>query len=223
MTLRPTTGLFKNRKDAAEKLAHALGKYRNTNALVLGIPRGGAETAYYVAKYLNAELALVITRKLGYPFNPEAAFGAVAEDGSVYISETARETITTDEMNDVLEQERVEIQRRIQKLRRNKPLPNLKGRTVIITDDGIATGATVLATIALCKKSKSGKIVVAAPIASRQINNILSNEVDDVIILEMPSFYTSVSQGYEDFYNLTDHEALAFVDKWEKEHLIHPD
>ena len=214
--------MFKNRRDAAEKLAHALDKYRNTNPLVLGIPRGGAETAYYVAKYLKAELALVITRKLGYPFNPEAAFGAVAEDGSVYISETGRHTITTDEMNDVLEEQKLEIQRRIQKLRRNKPLPNLKGRTVIITDDGIATGATLLATIALCKKSKAGKIVVAAPIAGQRINDILSEEVDDVIILEKPSLYGAVSQGYEDFYNLTEEEALAFVDKWEKEHSIHP-
>lgn len=214
--------MFKNRKDAAEKLAHALDRYRNTNALVLGIPRGGAETAYYVAKYLKAELALVITRKLGYPINPEAAFGAVAEDGSMYISETARQTITTAEMNDVLEQQKLEIQRRIEKLRRNKPLPNLKGRTVIITDDGIATGATILATIALCKRSEAGKIVVAAPIAGKRINDVLSEKVDDVIILETPRFYRAVSQGYEDFYNLTDEEALAFVDKWEKEHSIPP-
>jgi putative phosphoribosyl transferase len=208
--------MFRDRKDAAEKLAHALEKYRNKKALVLGIPRGGIETAYYVAKHLNAELSLVVTRKLGYPFNPEAAFGALAEDGSLYISELARENLSEETMKEVIEQQMLEIRRRIQKLRRGKPLPELQDRTVIITDDGIATGATLLATIELCKNKKAGKIVVAAPIAGERMNHNLRNIVDDVVILETPSNYYAVSQGYENFYNLTDEEALEFMDTWEK-------
>lgn len=213
--------MFRNRKDAGEQLGHALEQYRNQDVLVLGIPRGGAETAYYVAKYLNADLSLVITRKMGYPFNPEAAFGAVAEDGSIYISEAAKNELSTEEINAVLQQQKQEIERRIQTLRRGKPLPPMKGRTVIITDDGIATGATLFATIALCKKNEVAKIVVASPIAGKRMETILRSKVDDFVILEIPPFYSAVSQGYEDFYNLTDEEALAFMDKWEREHNAH--
>jgi predicted phosphoribosyltransferase len=211
--------MFIDRRDAGEKLALALEQYRDKNVLVLGIPRGGVETAYYVAKHLNAELSLVITRKLGFPLNPEAAFGALAEDGSVYISDLARQTLTTEEMNEVIEQQKLEIRRRIEKLRHNKPLPELKDRIVIITDDGIATGATLFATIELCKKMKPRKIVVAAPISGKRMEGLLLKKVDDVVILEKPPLYDAVSQGYEDFYNLTDEEALAFMDKWNQEHL----
>ena len=165
-------------------------------------------------------MSVVITRKLGYPFNPEAAFGAVAEDGSLYISEMAGQTLTSEEMNEVLKDQQQEIQRRIQKLRSGHPLPDIKGRTVILADDGIATGATLFASIELCKKQKAGKIVVAAPISGERMDTLLRSKVDDVIILEKPSFYSAVSQGYEDFSNLTDEEALAFLDQWEKEY--HP-
>lgn len=209
--------MFIDRKDAGEKLGQALEKYRNSNALVLGIPRGGVETAYHVAKYLNAEMSLVITRKLGYPYNPEAAFGAVAEDGSLYIFDMARKNLPREEINAVLDQQKEEIKRRIQKLRRGKPLPELKGRTVIITDDGIATGATLFATIELCKKMQAGKIVVAAPISGKDMEEVLKTKVDDVVILEKPFFYSAVSQGYQDFHNLSDEEALAFMEKWDQE------
>ncbi|MEX1241078.1 MAG: phosphoribosyltransferase [Cyclobacteriaceae bacterium] len=209
--------MFRDRKDAGEKLGQALEKYRNKNALVLGIPRGGAETAYYVAKHLNADLSLVITRKLGYPFNPEAAFGAVAEDGSVYISESAKQDLTENEIHEELTQQKEEIQRRIQKLRRGKSLPDLKGKTIIIVDDGVATGATLFATIKLCRNKQAAKIIVATPIAGKRMEHILPNMADEVVILEIPPFYSAVSQGYEDFYNLTDEEALAFIGKWEKE------
>lgn len=210
--------MFKDRKEAGEKLGRALERYRDQHALVLGIPRGGAETAYYVAKHLNADLSLVITRKLGFPFNPEAAFGAVAEDGSIYISALARQSLSAGQINQVLEQEKQEIRRRIEKLRRGKPLPGIKGRTVIITDDGIATGATLLATIELCKKKKAGKIVVAAPVSGPEMEDLLREKVDDVVILEKPRIFDAVSQGYLNFHNLTDDEALAFLDGWEVEH-----
>lgn len=209
--------MFNDRKDAAEKLARALEKYRNTKALVLGIPRGGAETAYYVAKYLNAEMSLVITRKLGYPANPEAAFGAVAEDGSLYISEAASQILSAETMNEVIKEQKKEIQRRIRQLRNGKPLPDLKERTVIIVDDGIATGATLFATIMLCKKRMAEKIVVATPIAGSGMDETLKRKVDDVIILETPPDFRAVSQGYYDFYNLTDIEAVAFMEKWERD------
>jgi predicted phosphoribosyltransferase len=212
--------MFRNRKDAGEQLGRALEKYRNQNPIVIGIPRGGVETAYYVARYLQAEMSLVVTRKLGFPSNPETAFGAVAEDDSVYLSEVSGQYLSAEVIQQVLKEQKEEIQRRVQKLRHGKPLPNLQGRVVIITDDGIATGATLFATISLCKNRKAGKIIVAAPIAGGRMKSILQDIVDDVIILETPSFYSAVSQGYESFDNLTDEEALSFLDKWE--HEFHP-
>jgi predicted phosphoribosyltransferase len=213
--------MFKDRKDGGEELGRALEKYRNTNVLVLGIPRGGVETAYYVAKHLNAELSLIVTRKLGYPFYPEAAFGAVAEDGSVYISKDATQHLTDDEMTEVLSQERKEIQRRVEKLRHGNPLPDLSGRTIIIADDGIATGATLFATIKLCKNKQAGRIIVASPIAGESMKDRLRQIVDEVVILTSPPFYSAVSQGYERFDPLSDEEALAFMQRWSREHPVH--
>lgn len=208
---------FRDRKDAGEHLAFALEKYKNQNPLVIGIPRGGVETAYYVAKYLNAEMTLIVTRKLGYPINPEFAFGALAEDGSLYLSQMATINLSEEARNEVIEKQKIEIQRRIQKLRGGKPLPAIKGRTVIIVDDGIATGATLFATIMVCQNQKAGKIVVAAPISGFEMLETLEEKVDDVVILETPFDYHAVSQGYDDFYNLTDEEALEFLEKWQQE------
>lgn len=211
--------MFINRKDAGEKLSAALSGYRNKDVLVLGIPRGGAEIAYYVARYLNAVLALIITRKLGYPSEPEAAFGAIAEDGSVYLSPEASKMVSDDDIKAIIKQETHEIKRRIQKLRKGKPLPELKGRTVILADDGIATGSTLFAAIAFCKKMKVGKIIVAAPIAGQRMEHMLRKMVDEVIILEKPEFFYAVGQGYRDFDDLTDEETVAFIDNWELERL----
>jgi len=209
--------MFIDRKDAGEKLGVALAGCRDKDLLVLGIPRGGVEIAYYVAHQLNADLSLIITRKLGYPSNPEAAFGAVAEDGSVYISEDAGQIVSDDEINAIIEQEEQEISRRIKMLRKGKTLPKLKGRTVILTDDGIATGYTLFAAMALCRKKKAGKIIVAVPIAGQRMDYHLRKLVDDVVILGIPDFFYAVSQGYEHFDNLTDEEAISFIDKWEIE------
>lgn len=198
-------------------MAKALSKYKQQNVLVLGIPRGGVETAYYVARYLKAGLSAVVTRKLGYPDNPEAAFGAVAEDGSIYISAAGKQTLAKEEINKVLEHEQREIERRVRKLRKGKPLPVIHGRTVIIVDDGIATGATLFATIELCKRQNAGQIIVAAPIADEQMERVLNKIVDEVVILEKPSFYHAVSQGYRDFSTVSDQQALEYLEKWERE------
>ena len=210
--------MFINRKDAGEKLSTALSGYRNKNVLVLGIPRGGAEIAYYIARYLKAELALIITRKLGFPSDPETAFGAIAEDGSVYLSPEAS-NVPDDAMRAIIEHEKHEIKRRIKKLRKGRPLPELKGRTVILADDGIATGSTLFAAIAFCRKMKVGKIVVAAPIAGQRIDYMLIKMVDEVIILEKPEFFYAVGQGYQDFDDLSDEETVALIDNWELERM----
>jgi putative phosphoribosyl transferase len=210
--------MFRDRRDAAEQLGQALEKYRNSNPLVLGIPRGGAETAYYVAKYLNAEMSVVVTRKLGYPSDPEFAFGAIAEDGSLYLSDHASTKLSQEEMNHVINSQKEEIKRRIKLLRNGEDLPNLKGRTVILVDDGIATGSTLFASIMLCQNKGASRLIVASPIAGEDMFERLFRMVDEVVILESPPFYRAVSQGYASFKNLTDEEALEFMKKWKAEH-----
>lgn len=209
--------MFKNRKDAAIQLGKALEKYKGKNPLVLGIPRGGAETAYYVARELQAEMGLVISRKLGHPQNPEYAIGAIAEDGSIYLSPYASSEVTEEELAAIQKEQEEEIKSRIQRFRNGKPLPGMKGRTVIIVDDGIATGATLMATIMLCKNKKAKEIVVGAPVSSREMAKKLQSLVDDSIILEIPYDYHAVSQVYEEFHNLRDEEAMQFLKDWEED------
>jgi putative phosphoribosyl transferase len=209
--------MFRDRKDASIQLGMALEKYKNENPLILGIPRGGAETAYYVAKHLETEMALVVTRKLGHPKNPEYAIGALAEDGSLFLSPEATESFTKEIIENLKKEQAKEIQRRIREYRHGNPLPKLEGRTIIIVDDGIATGATLFATIMLCKNKKAGKIVVGAPVSGVDMLNKLSEMVDEVVILETPYQYRAVSQAYQNFFNLTDEEAISFMDKWKKD------
>jgi putative phosphoribosyl transferase len=209
--------MFNDRKDAAEQLARKLEKYKDKNVIVLGIPRGGAETAFYVAKHLNADFSLIISRKLGHPGNPEYALGAIAEDGTIYLNENATSEVSQQTIDEAAALQKKEIERRIKILRKGEPLPSLKKKTVIIVDDGIATGATMFAAIKMCKKQGAGEIIAAAPVAGTEMKNELREEVDEVVILETPIFYHAVSQAYSSFYNLTDNEALQFMERWEKE------
>lgn len=208
--------MFINRKDAAEQLAVALEKYKGKDAIILGIPRGGVETAYYIAKHLDAELALLVARKLGFPSNPELAFGAIAEDGSVYFN-NYRHSLSQDEINEVIAEQQQEVKRRIQSLRKGQPLPDLRNRIVIIADDGIATGATIFASIKMCRNMRAGKVIVAAPVSSVDKKTELEAVADEVLILETPEYYQAVSQVYDDFYNITDEEALSFIDRYNNE------
>lgn len=210
--------MFKDRKEAGERLGVALDHYRNKNALVVGIPRGGIETAFYVARHLKAELVPVITRKLGFPFNPEAAMGAVAEDGSFFLFDSTKKEIEGKELKSILTKEEAEIRRRINVFRQGKPLPSMKGRIVIVVDDGIATGATVFATLQLCKKQGPSRLVIASPVADTGMEAQLHSFADEVVILLTPPFFGAVSQGYANFENLTDEETLSILKRWDREH-----
>lgn len=208
--------MFYDRKQAALLLARELEKYRKENVIVAGIPRGGVETAYYVAQQLQANLALIIVRKLGYPHDPEFAFGAMAEDGTVYYNPLSKINISQEMIDEVEDRQRQEIEYRKRMFREVQVFPRVKGQTVIIVDDGIATGATIFAAIKMCKKRGAAKIVVASPVCSKRTAAELRNEADEVVILEMPEHFRSVSQVYESFGDLTDQETLGFLEKWEK-------
>ena len=205
--------MFNNRKQAALVLAKALEKYKGKDVIIAGIPRGGIETAFYVARELKATLSAIIVRKLGYPENPEYAFGAIAEDGSTYYIPNYKNEISPESINRIKKEQRQEIEKRKQLIRTLQPFPDLKDKTIIIVDDGIATGATIFAAIKMCKKKGAAKIVVAAPVSSGKTKEALSAVADEVVILVIPEVFHAVSQVYLNFENVSDKEAVSFLQK----------
>jgi putative phosphoribosyl transferase len=203
--------MFKNRKDAGEKLARALEKYGAENPLILAIPRGGVEVGLQVAKKLNSDFSLIISRKLPFPDNPESGFGAIAEDGSTFILENAYYWLSEENIERIKKEQIGEIRRRITALREGETLPEIKGRTVILIDDGIAMGSTMRAAIELCKNRKAGKIVVAAPVAGREVAEEIGRRVDELVVLEIPAHFRAVAQAYENWYDVSDEEVLDLL------------
>jgi predicted phosphoribosyltransferase len=203
--------MFADRKDAGQKLARALENYREQKPLVLAIPKGGVEVGYEVAKHLGCEFSILIARKLPFPDNPEAGFGAVAEDGSTFINNYAARGLSQHTIDRILKQQRREIKRRIAALRKGRPLPQIADRTVILIDDGIAMGSTMRAGISLCKNKKAGKIVVASPVAGPSTAAELARIVDDVVVLEKPAFFQAVAQAYANWYDVCDEEVIRIL------------
>jgi predicted phosphoribosyltransferase len=211
---------FEDRKDAGKKLAKALKKYKGKDVLVLAIPRGGVEVGYQVAKYLGAELSIAISRKLPFPDNPESGFGAIAEDGSVFIYEDAKTMIPDWMIDQIMRDQRAEIKRRIDVLRKGEPLPEIKGRTVILVDDGIAMGSTMRATVSLCKNNGAGRIVVAAPVSGKRVAAEMEGVADEVVILEKPPLFQAVAQVYRNWYDVSDMEVIDILGKWCKQKIL---
>jgi len=205
--------MFKNRKDAGQKLGVTLQKYKDSNPLVLAIPRGGVELGYEVAKALQCDLSLIICRKLPYPQNPESGFGAIAEDGSVYINQMAAAYVSEYEIERIIAEQSEEIQRRIQTLRNGNPLPQIKDRTVILVDDGIAMGSTMHTAVTLCRKHEAKNIIVAVPVASARAIEKFSQMADEVIVLESPDDFHAVAQVYENWYDVSDEEVMDLLRK----------
>ncbi len=203
--------MFEDRKDAGERLARALEKYKSEDGLVLAIPRGGVEVAYEVAKYLGVDFSLLVARKLPYPHNLEAGFGAVAEDGSTFIFERAAAWLGRKRIEKITKEQLREIIRRIDVLRKGKPLPEISGRTVILVDDGLAMGSTMRAAIMLCKNKNAAKVVVAVPVAGREVANEIAGMVDELVVLEVPPFFQAVAQVYRNWYDVGDEEVLEIM------------
>lgn len=208
--------MFDDRKDAGERLAVALKRYKDKHILVLAIPRGGVEVGYHVAKYLNADFSIIISRKLPFPTDPEAGFGAVAEDGSTFILSDATRWVSQEEIDEIIEKQKQEITRRIAVLRRNKPLPDIKDRMVILIDDGIAMGSTMRASIMLCKNKEAKKIVVATPVTGRDTAREIEEMVDEFVVLEKPLFFYAVAQVYKNWYDVPDREVIEIMEQWQK-------
>ncbi|HKK45215.1 MAG TPA: phosphoribosyltransferase family protein [Balneolaceae bacterium] len=208
--------MFINRKDAGEQLGEKLEKYQSMHPLILGIPRGGIEVGYYAALHLECDFDTIIVRKLGYPQQPEAAFGAIAEDGTLYLDPWLNQYINKEIIEQVVGSEKEEIHRRIKEYRHGRRLPDLKERVVILIDDGIASGATLFAAIEMCRKRHPGKLVVAAPVSGTAKLSKFKAKVDELIILEKREKFFAVSEGYVDFANLNDKQVKYFLEQWQQ-------
>ena len=201
--------MFEDRREAGRKLAKALDQYKGQGVLVLAIPRGGVQVGYEVAKHLNADFSILVSRKLPYPFEPEAGFGAVAEDGSVFINEGAAYGLPKNEVDRIIEGQKKEIERRIAVLRKGRPLPKVEGRVVILVDDGIAMGSTMRAAVMLCRNRGAKKIVVAVPVAGESARE-LEAIADDMVILEQRVNFRAVADAYRNWYDVSDEEVLMY-------------
>jgi predicted phosphoribosyltransferase len=175
------------------------------------------EVGYYVARELQADFSLVVARKLPLPANPEAGFGAVAEDGSTFIFEDAQRFLDPGTIRRIIAEQRAEVDRRIRALRGGEPLPAIQGRTVVLVDDGIAMGATMRAAVAMCRHADAAKVVVAAPVSSPDVAAEMRALVDEVVVLETPPTFRAVAQAYVNWYDVPDAEAVAFLDRWRRE------
>jgi len=217
-TNRSSVMVFKDRRDAGEKLARALEKYSDQNALVLAIPRGGVEVGYQVAKHLNATLSILVSRKLPFPDEPEAGFGAVAEDGSTFIFQGTAHWLSKKTVDKIIEQQKEEIQRRIVVLRKGAPLPEITDKVVILVDDGLAMGSTMRAAINLCKNKKAQKIIVAVPVSGEEVAKEVGELAHEIVVLSKPAFFRAVAQAYANWYDVSDEEVIETMEKWQREH-----
>ena len=208
--------LFKDRRDAGKQLAQELSAYAGrSDVIVLALPRGGVPVAYEVARALNAPLDIFIVRKLGLPGHEELAIGAIASGGirvlnhdivqGLKIPQTMIDTVTRQELQ--------ELERRERAYRGDRPPPEVRGRTVILVDDGLATGASMRAAVAALRAQNPARIVVAVPTAAPETCAAFESEVDEVICAMTPEPFYGVGRWYEDFSQTTDEEVRALLEQ----------
>lgn len=214
--------MFRDRAEAGRRLALKLEGYRRRSPTVLAIPRGGVEVGIQVAGHLDAALELLVVRKLPLPGNPEAGFGAIAEDGSTFVWPWARERIPEAQRRRVEREQRLEIRRRIDLLRGGRPLPDLEGQTVILVDDGLAMGSTMRAAVSLCRQRDVGHLAVGVPVSGASASGDLAGLVDDLEVVEVPPHFRAVAQVYENWYDVSDGEVLELMRDWRHRHAEPP-
>ncbi len=207
-------GIFPNRAEAGRVLGLKLSKYSGRDdVIVLGLPRGGVPVAYEVAQALRVPLDVFIVRKLGVPGFEELAVGAIASGGvRVLNEEVVRALPNADEIIDsVTEHETAELQRREREYRDGRPAPELSGKTVILIDDGLATGATMRAAVKALRQRGATKIVVAVPVGPPDTCKEFEDEADEVVCASEPEFFQAVGQYYEDFSQTSDEEVRELL------------
>jgi len=207
--------LFDDRVDAGRQLAQLLDSFGGRDVVVLGLPRGGVPVAFEVAKALQEPLDVLVVRKLGVPFQPELAFGAVGEDGVRVLNDSVvRDAqLDGDDMDAVERKQRIELRRRAERFRRGRDRISLTGRIALIVDDGIATGATAKAACQVARAHGASEVVLAVPIGPDDIVARFAGYADEVVCLDTPAFFFAVGQGYRNFTQTSDDEVIALLDR----------
>jgi predicted phosphoribosyltransferase len=206
---------FTNRRDAGQQLAHALARYKNAKLVVLALPRGGVPVAAEIATTLNAPLDLILVRKIGAPFQPELAMGAVV-DGPAPITVRNEDVVAACGVSDkdfdkIRVDELAEIDRRRKKYLGDRPHPEIAGHTAIIVDDGIATGATIRAALRAVRQRKPARLILAVPVAPTETLRSLRTEADDIVCLEAYADFGAIGYYYRDFRQVSDAEVIDLL------------
>ena len=208
--------LFKDRHDAGKRLAQKLLHYKEAkDTIVIALPRGGVVVGYDISLLLRLPLDVLITRKLGTPSNPELAMGALAETGYRHMNtDVLREYgVSQEDLECEILCQKGEIDRRVQRYRGGRTLPPLAGRTVILVDDGIATGATFFASLGALLKAETVRIIAAVPVAPPRVLVELKTLVDEVVVLHTSEWFFGIGQFYEHFPQIEDEEVITCLDK----------
>ena len=205
---------FKDRSDAGEQLAHRLLEYANNpQVCVLGLARGGMVTAHAIAKILHVPCDVIVVRKIGSPYNPEMALGALSEDGSVILDAHFMRLMgeTTASLQPILEKEKHELERRKNLYRDGRPLPDVRHKIVILADDGVATGATMKAALKTVRAQEPQKIIIAVPVASSEFLNDMRHEGIHVVCITLLDPMGAISPFYERFPQVTDNQVVQLL------------
>jgi putative phosphoribosyl transferase len=206
--------MFNDRRDAGVHLASRLEEYKGqTGVLVLALPRGGVATGYEIAHYLKVPLDIVIVRKIGFPGQPELAIGAVSETGRVVLNESiiSMYGVSKDYVEREVSQQKKKISRRAELYRKGKRLPSLEGKTIILVDDGVATGATMKAAIITLKEEMLKKLIVALPVAPAGMADEIEQMANTLICIETPFDFMAVGAYYHDFTQVSDEEVIDLL------------
>jgi putative phosphoribosyl transferase len=202
--------IITDRKEAGLLLAEKLMKYKGEDAIVLAIPRGGVPVGYYIAEALNVPLDVVLSKKIGHPLNPEFAIGSVSED-SVIIDSNAE--VPAEYIQGEIEKIKKQLREKHKLFAGHENLPEIKNKIVIIVDDGIATGNTLLATVNMLRKKKPAKIVVASPLVPYDRAHKIQVTADDFVYLFAPRYFPGVGAFYKSFEQVSDEEVIRLLNK----------
>lgn len=204
---------FADRRSAGAALATALSRYHGSSTIVLALPRGGVPVGYEVARALGAALDIWVVRKIGVPGQEELGLGAVAEGGHVYLSpQIVRATgLSPEEIAPLVEAQWSEVQRRVRQFRGTRDRPSLEGKTVIVVDDGIATGGTVRAVLGDVRAQRPARLVLAVPVAADETIEAMGNDADEVVCLLPVARLHAIGHWYDDFAQVSDDEVVDLL------------
>lgn len=210
--------IFRDRRDAGRRLAAHLEGYPS-DTLVLGLPRGGVPVAYQVARELHAELDVLVVRKLGVPGRPEFAMGAIAGGGVEVVDRdlAAGIGVSDAQIEAVIREERTELERRERSYRGDRPPHRVRGRTVIVVDDGLATGASMTAALQLLREQEPARLVVAVPVGPPDVDAALRGLADEVVCVLRPRAFRAVGQHYQNFGQTSDVEVSELLERMQAE------